>query len=274
MRHTSLFLLLCVALFSKRTLAGNSYSPRVYLSGFSNQFLSVDECRTQYRWVDGNTKCWGSHNYRNCTGFRGLVLRCYDEVTQDILKNMTTEMARQPIRPIRVRLHDRPYLWTDVLVPIRKQIVLVDLRLCEDTRITGKLAQLEMSKVVDFKLFNCHNLDIRRNDFSKSPEIRVIRFDSVTISALEVNSFQDLEYLRMLSLDYLRYHDWNGLTRDKAYLWKLHCGCEFAWFRSFIAANPRLLEPGRQGAMYEIVPDLWESEPKEKFEMFIPVDCD
>ncbi|XP_055355118.1 uncharacterized protein LOC129600577 [Paramacrobiotus metropolitanus] len=82
----------------------------------------------------------------------------------------------------------------------------------------------------------------------------------------------DLPALRLLSLEF-KLHNVEAFTSSmRKYLKRLHCGCEFEWFRQWWSRNWQLLRWASEGEIYRI-PDSCMIEPIRKEAVYLPIDC-
>ncbi|XP_055334275.1 uncharacterized protein LOC129585577 [Paramacrobiotus metropolitanus] len=181
------------------------------------------------------------------------IISCSATVPTAELLSQVQRAARQPIRPAGIFLTDHAHISSRIFHPIAAHVAVLLLRNCQDSRTTGKLADLQFNRLLRFHLSGCRQLDVRRDDFVATPEVRMIAFQNTTIKHLEQWTFMDLPYLQALSLEFGARAGKAPSTADyKYYLNRLHCGCEFEWFRQWMDRNPRYIQSKAARAVYHI----------------------
>ncbi|XP_055348733.1 uncharacterized protein LOC129595677 isoform X2 [Paramacrobiotus metropolitanus] len=120
----------------------------------------------------------------------------------------TTKRIRQisPHRAVMLSLFERDDtedpITVDVLDPLRNQLVHLALFTCYSKNVTAKLYELgEFPNLFSFETVDCFNLTVRKNDFSRLPQLRAITLYFTTIASLEPGTFTDLPHLRILILE-------------------------------------------------------------------------
>ncbi|XP_055347669.1 uncharacterized protein LOC129594844 isoform X2 [Paramacrobiotus metropolitanus] len=170
----------------------------------------------------------------NCTSALTLDINCNSAATSQDLQRMSTAMSKSPLRAIKLSAYDGEKLDVVNFASVRKQVVLFHLYNCISTRATHRL--------------------------------------NTIIQTVEKATFTNLPDLKLLSME-------NGLSDVKtfsegalAYLTRLHCGCEFQWFRNWWSGNQQLLRKANIGEVYRIT-DSWSNAAFNRAEIFLPIDC-
>ncbi|XP_055344816.1 uncharacterized protein LOC129592734 [Paramacrobiotus metropolitanus] len=215
----------------------------------------------------------GPKNGTPCNDFQGLDVFYTTDVKRQPLKALNNAIkANASHRALKFFLTDGDHMARDVFDPVRLQVVVLCLTDCRGSHTTTRVSRLFLDNLLDYQLFMCNDLVIKKRDFSNMKLLRMIRFRQSTVSSLEVGTFSDLlPNLQVLSLEYL-FNENTMMLDDKDYLRKIHCTCEFAWFRRWLTQNQRLLEARAEGSVYGL-PQSWQSEAVAKEELYVPVDC-
>ncbi|XP_055329620.1 uncharacterized protein LOC129582197 [Paramacrobiotus metropolitanus] len=257
---------------------------------FSIEPLSPEECATQELSDCQQHDCGKDARFQR---YAYEVIELYDRGYCNAssgglerIHRAVTAMTRLPIRPVMVYLEDRSPLAFNDMAEIRKRIVSFWLYNCVQERATRKLHDLYWTNVLEFMTVNCSELVIMKNDFENSMKLRQIFFWNTTIRTLEENTFTNLPSLVALSLQHnlknLRSFE-DELTeprppvmftqRIRDYLFRLHCSCEFAWFRRWWSNNTaRFIEIADQvDGAYQFFHAInsWYTFKKDQ----IPIDC-
>ncbi|XP_055347446.1 uncharacterized protein LOC129594698 [Paramacrobiotus metropolitanus] len=176
----------------------------------------------------------------------------------EITQSVSTISQR---RAVTIRLKERndstDPIHSDVVNPIREQIIELSILECRTTRTTAKVYDAGMlPNVIRFTMQSGLRLEIQKKDFSRMPKVRMISLSSCTVAVLEPYTFTDLPHLQSLSLeDGVGFHlrrlqmhpnrsEWDPETfgeDDLAMVWKLHCDCSYAWYRNFLKKIPSLI---------------------------------
>ncbi|XP_055348986.1 uncharacterized protein LOC129595879 [Paramacrobiotus metropolitanus] len=178
-----------------------------------------------------------------------------------------------PTRALTIALYDKAderwlAIHSDVIEPVRNQVIQLSALFCESQNITAKVHAMGMlPNVLRFQLgFYCHGLIIRKADFSRMPQVRVIQFiSSTTIAEMEPYTFTDLNNLQILTLEaqiandmYSRAENDHGYARGSLpdhvfqHTRRLHCDCSFAWFRNFLKKKPYLTAAMKEGELMTV----------------------
>ncbi|XP_055340978.1 uncharacterized protein LOC129590029 [Paramacrobiotus metropolitanus] len=231
---------------------------------------------------------------RDCTGYTAyqisvseerymgevspVVHQCDADAARADVRKQAAAIARLPLRPVRLTIKGGiPVNGSDVS-PIRNQIVIVDVLVSQDPRTTGQLRNLGLINLVHYNTFRCFDLDIKKSDFKASKKLRMIAFFNSTIRTLEAGTFMDLPFLSVLTLEQL--HQYVNETKVPAtfdqhfrdYLSRLHCNCNFAWFRRWWSTNSALLRTVERSEIYSFI-GAWSNPVITKEEMYVPIDC-
>ncbi|XP_055347408.1 uncharacterized protein LOC129594667 [Paramacrobiotus metropolitanus] len=145
---------------------------------------------------------------------------------------------------------------SDVINPIRNQIIELYVLGCRTTRTTAKIYEAGIfPNLILYKLQSGLRLEIQKKHFTRMPQIRSIRLVYCTIAALEPYTFTDLPHLQSLELEgNVGYHLYRVHETPDRRIWdpeifsdedfemirKLHCDCSYAWYRNFLREKPYL----------------------------------
>ncbi|XP_055356706.1 uncharacterized protein LOC129601824 [Paramacrobiotus metropolitanus] len=235
---------------------------------FSQEPMTAEQCGHQFT---ANCNQPGL-TVETCTSFQGLTINCSRPVSSTEIRQISAGLSRSPKRAIAVDLYDGDYIVFENFQNVRQQVVAIAIRNCISSRTVQKLAALRFSNLLELEIIHCTGLEIKRTDFSLSNKITVITFEDTTIKRLERGTFTDLPSLRVLSLELgMRNRAVFGRSiRD--YLKKLHCGCEFGWFRDWWDNNRQLLRKAALGEVY-FIPQAWRNVNYTKEDIYSPIDC-
>ncbi|XP_055345187.1 uncharacterized protein LOC129593028 isoform X2 [Paramacrobiotus metropolitanus] len=247
---------------------------------FSSEPMTERECRVRqivqcsflqrdYGWCEHQ---WpGGHVYLNTN--------CSYAVEVREIRQLAQAMALQPPRPtVWTIIGALPVTAADV-APIRRTIVSFDFFKCTSSRSTTKAGDLQLSSLLDYGIWDCSDLEVQRADFQRLSKLRLLMFSNTTIRSLQFDAFGYLPALRLLSLEHEIYD--NALEQSRGfgqrirdYLWRLHCGCDFAWFRQWWTNNTLLVHAydNDAGEVYAFR-DYARSYPLFRQNIFLPVDC-
>ncbi|XP_055356249.1 uncharacterized protein LOC129601461 isoform X2 [Paramacrobiotus metropolitanus] len=235
---------------------------------FSQEPMTSEQCGLQF-----TANCKPSrYTASSCATGQELAIDCGKLVTSAEIQQISAGISKSPMRAITVDLYDDEHITFDNFQAVRKQVVALFIRDCISSRTSQKLTTLGFSNLLHFWLVNCHGMEIKKTDFSQSNKIRAILFENTTIELLEQGTFTDLPSLRVLSLEF----NMNPMaafgTPTLEYMKKLHCGCEFHWFRDWWENNPQLLRKAAEGEVYSI-PQSWMNSAYSKENIYLPIDC-
>ncbi|XP_055354830.1 uncharacterized protein LOC129600365 [Paramacrobiotus metropolitanus] len=254
----------CTIAFPHVTAEDDNLLPK-----FSLEPLSFEQCRLQFTDF---CRPW-QHHYDYCTGFKGLAIRCSGpNISESQLSDIATAISQPPLRAVHVQLPDGAYITPFAMRPVQNQTVMIGVEDCVDAQVTKRLFHLRLHNLLQLRLENCYNLVLDKADFQWNHQIRIVRFTATTIASLEAGTFTDLPALSILSLEFFGL--WAGdLTQEqKDYARRLHCTCEFAWFRRWLDAKPTLLRHVKTGEVIRI-DESWENIESTRESMYFPVDC-
>ncbi|XP_055340335.1 uncharacterized protein LOC129589559 [Paramacrobiotus metropolitanus] len=239
-----------------------------FLPEFSDKLMTKDQCSAQF-----TNNCSPIQRKKSiCARFRGLEINCHSFVTPEEIAQMTAAFSRPPIRAVRVRLNDGPLITYNNFVRISTQVVQFTLSTCLSARASNKLMQLRFVRLLEFQLSWCDNLEIHKDDFKRSLQLRIIILAQSTIRTLEEDTFTNLQNLQVLSMEYGLEKLLRSQPRFRDYVARIHCECEFAWFRTWLKRNPRLLWKKDAGAIYNLQKSYSNSAYKRR-DLYIPIDC-
>ncbi|XP_055340394.1 uncharacterized protein LOC129589605 [Paramacrobiotus metropolitanus] len=191
---------------------------------------------------------------------------------------MALAMAEQPLRPVTIDVHEQ-LLSKYSFKPVKRQVVELCMESCISDRVTLKLQNLNFTNLLYFELNNCYNMVIDKSDFTTSVRLRIIMFYNSTIAAMQPGTFINLPHLQIVSLEALpeteRFYPFEPVFQK--FLQKLHCACEFAWYRSWWTNNKNLRLRVDRGELYSFGgpynDSYLESGDYKKEELYYPVDC-
>ncbi|XP_055340343.1 uncharacterized protein LOC129589568 [Paramacrobiotus metropolitanus] len=241
---------------------------------FSLEPMTDDQCQLQF-----NDYCTSDITTQwNCTNRRDLRVLCQSDAELPILESMAAGMAQEPLRLASLDVEEQ-LIARYSFSPIRNQILRLQLRNCITDRVTLRLEKLNFVNLLHFELHHCHGLIIQKADFAISQRLRIITFYNTTVNVLQPGSFTDLPELRILSLEALpdsqKNHNFEPSFRD--YLHRLHCSCEFAWYRSWWRSNPALRLRVQTGELYSFegpfIGTFFNSDEFNKEDVFHPINC-
>lgn len=158
----------------------------------------------------------------------------------------------------------------------RKNVVVLSIQSCSDKRTTSWPRDFTLANLETLFIQSCEELEIRKMDFSASCKLRYIAFYLVTFTSIEKDSFTNLPELKHLQLE-----SYGGRLRQSevaAWISRLHCHCDYSWFRRWLKGNPRILASKTIAQTlalhipYDSVDQLTAALPMYGT-LFVPVDC-
>ncbi|XP_055348014.1 uncharacterized protein LOC129595127 [Paramacrobiotus metropolitanus] len=270
------------------------------INSFRTDTLAADECRTYAKMLCGD----GKHDYCIMSYPPGsdmspltktyFEMSCWEGGTRTAIAVYARNVSlTSPNRAITLELAERndteDPVHHDAVDPIRQQIIQMQIRHCATATITAKIFGAgEVPNLVSLRVWQGRDLVVKRRDFSRMPNVRMIIFGLTTIQELEPYTFTDIAHLESLTLEmkigYILYimskpeHDqfWEpgslqGKDLDKVK--KIHCDCSFAWFRNFLKRKPHLIQEKREGEVAVIGNYLSESTNTGIWKGSLSVDC-
>ncbi|XP_055348008.1 uncharacterized protein LOC129595119 [Paramacrobiotus metropolitanus] len=183
------------------------------INSFRTDTLTADECRTYAEMPCGD----GKHDYCLMHYAPGsnkdpltktyVEMSCWDGGTRTAIAQYATNVSiTSPNRAITLQLAERndteDPVHHDVIDPIRKQIIELQIRRCATVTTTAKIFGVgELANLVSFLLWNGRDLVVKRQNFSRLPNVRIITFALTTIQELEPYTFTDIAHLQSLTLE-------------------------------------------------------------------------
>ncbi|XP_055354428.1 uncharacterized protein LOC129600062 [Paramacrobiotus metropolitanus] len=187
-----------------------------------------------------------------------LEVECEQADRSDIMQ-LTRNISRiSPNRAVTIELVEKSdpsgHVHFDVIEPIRWQIV--GLTVISNTSMTTlKVYEAgTLPRLLRIEVEYGYNLVVKKKDVSRMPQIRMICFRLSNIKTLEQYTFMDLPHLESLmlekeisrELDLKEWYAGRNRTYDSRFItsggvhkvWRLHCGCSFAWLRNFLKQKP------------------------------------
>ncbi|XP_055354268.1 uncharacterized protein LOC129599928 isoform X1 [Paramacrobiotus metropolitanus] len=208
-----------------------------------------------------------------------------------LTKNIPTLAAN---RATKIELQERndttDPVHTDVIEPIRNQLIHLSIRNCVTNSATAKVYDLgNLPFVLRFDMQSCWGLVVKKRDFERMPQVRMMRFLGSTIESMEPYTFTNLGYLRSLVIEehiaYFMEQKTDGLKHnlpagnfiadaDVERVRKLHCDCSFAWLRNFLKKNPSLIAEKVKGQAY-ILGNFLSAAVwiRDSYQSVLSVDC-
>ncbi|XP_055340763.1 uncharacterized protein LOC129589887 [Paramacrobiotus metropolitanus] len=265
----------------KNSTALSDVIPPAAAYPFRTDLITVEECSlyVQYsveRFICADRQVLGYLcNVTDKNPRKAQMLNTYLDVSciyrSHALVANTTKHVRQisPHRAVLLNLFEwdaeQDPVTVDVVEPIRNQTVHLAVHDCRSPNTTAKVYALGLlPSLYSFALDACPNVTIQKTHFSGMPQLRIIWFYVTTISSLEPGTFTDLIHLRSLTLEkhyikvlinqnnpnpaYIKFSTDGNLH----YLYDLHCGCSFAWLRSFLKQKPYLIGEKDPGEVFII----------------------
>ncbi|XP_055355318.1 uncharacterized protein LOC129600764 [Paramacrobiotus metropolitanus] len=233
---------------------------------FLNTRLSQLECQELF-----TDRCQPPGDKDNCSAVDTSVLEisCSWELSLLELRGLLQNLAGFGMRQIIVDLPDKIYITANLWSPVRPQIVVYQTYNCSSAETTAKVSG--MSSLLSLYLKYCDGLVIQKTHFQGTPKLRWVRMVYSSIAALEKGTFLNLLDLRLLSLEISFFYTPFTET-GRAFIGRLHCQTELAWYRRFLQRNPVLLAAKLPGEVYH-VNERWQSVGLGKSEIYYPVDC-
>ncbi|XP_055334210.1 uncharacterized protein LOC129585523 [Paramacrobiotus metropolitanus] len=178
------------------------------------------------------------------------ILHCTWEVTHADLQILIDRFERLHY-PVGIFLYDsKKYLKPQIFQPISRQVVILNLQYCVRRSTSETPYILGFRKLQRFQLSHCLDLDIRKQHFDTLAELRMMTLHNCTVLHLDRDTFSNLPQLHSLSLDYAS----PGITKRspafRAFLYRLHCGKKFAWFRCWLEAFPQYFQSRMEKEIY------------------------
>ncbi|XP_055356306.1 uncharacterized protein LOC129601495 [Paramacrobiotus metropolitanus] len=247
---------------------------------FSSQPMTDNECAVQllnqctsmqrdYSWCDEH---WPHDPF--------VDVNCTDDERVRETREVAKALSRQPPRPTVWTFYGNLPVVSSDIAPIRQTIFLFELFNCISSRSTALPGDFGLTSLLHFSIWYCSDLDVERDDFQRLQKLRILTFVNTTIRSLQSDSFSDLTALSLLSLEA---YDFNPFSSNPArdfepryreYLWRLHCGCDFAWFRQWWTNNTLLLHENDTvwGEVYTFR-GFATSSPLSRRDIYLPIDC-
>ncbi|XP_055340322.1 uncharacterized protein LOC129589551 [Paramacrobiotus metropolitanus] len=241
---------------------------------FSLDPMTEDQCQQQFnKYCGSDLTMWN-----NCTRRKDLRIRCLSNAPLSVLERMAVNLAKEPLRLASMEVEER-LLAIYSFKPIQTQVLKLQLCNCFTARVTRRLITLNFENLIHFELYHCHNLIIEKADFTMYQRLRIITFYNTTVNALQSGSFADLPELRILSLEALSnsQKNYNFEPTFREYLQRLHCSCEFAWYRSWWRNSKALRLRVQTGELYSFEGPsegtFFNSDPFIKEDLYHPINC-
>ncbi|XP_055347968.1 uncharacterized protein LOC129595081 [Paramacrobiotus metropolitanus] len=245
------------------------------ISSFRMDTLTAEECRTYAEMSCGDGKydyCimdYPPDSQVNPLTKTYFEISCWDGGTRTAIAQYSRNVSvTSPNRAIALELAERndteDPVHHEAIDPIRKQIIQLYMRSCVTAQITAKIFGAgDMPNLVTLQLWRGRDLVVKKRDFSRLPNIRMIIFGYTTIQEMEAYTFTDIVHLESLALEkkigynlYLLQPEeskwlssmrpWSLQASDMAKVGRLHCDCAFAWYRNFLKRKPYLIQGDRE----------------------------
>ncbi|XP_055355903.1 uncharacterized protein LOC129601188 isoform X1 [Paramacrobiotus metropolitanus] len=194
------------------------------------------------------------------------------------IRELAMAMAKQRLRPTTLIISQHWNVTAADVAPIRRTIVSLDVGGGTGSRVTEIPHELRLSSLLYFGILSCSDLVVQRSDFERLPKLRELLFSNTTLRSLQFDAFGALRDLRLLvpegDFSYRALVEGGFSKRVLEYVWRLHCGCDFAWFRQWWTNNTRLLH-GEQTEAGEVwaFSNYIRSDPLMRADVFLPIDC-
>ncbi|XP_055345228.1 uncharacterized protein LOC129593067 [Paramacrobiotus metropolitanus] len=196
---------------------------------------------------------------------------------------LTALLVRLPPRPLFMYWTDNIPIERADLERVRPYIFGLQITWgCSQRRTTSLPHRHRLVNLLEYGLSDCTDLEIKKADFHYSRKLRDIQLYNCTIRSLEINTFSDLPSLELLSLEghfhtgpEIVDHSWFTPAYDqriRSYLFRLHCSCEFAWYRRWRASNTALMSEADEGDVWWIMPYAYNGL-YFPIDAFVPIDC-
>ncbi|XP_055354401.1 uncharacterized protein LOC129600038 [Paramacrobiotus metropolitanus] len=203
-----------------------------------------------------------------------LKFECQGANRSDMLELTRNISSISPNRAVTILLSEKGGashpVHSDVIEPIRQQIVELAV-LSNTSATTYKVFEAGiLPRLLRFEVQYGNNLDVKKRDFSRMPEVRMICFKSSIIDTLERYTFMDLPALESLVLEkeisfaLYRKEKYAQRNRGRPYEYglissediqkvrRLHCDCSFAWLRNFLKRRPHLVSHKGEGEVFVV----------------------
>ncbi|XP_055340422.1 uncharacterized protein LOC129589626 [Paramacrobiotus metropolitanus] len=241
---------------------------------FSMERMTDDECAAQFnRYCQPDVTTIDNCNERN-----DYRIGCRSTASVAVLERMALDMAGPPLRPVSIHVEEQ-LLSTYSFTPVQGQVVKLQLSNCTTDRVTSRLIKLNYTNLLHFELYHCFNLTIEKADFKTSQQLGMILFYNTTIVDMQPGTFSDLPNLQILSLEALleSQKNYNFDPNFRNSLHDLHCGCKFAWFRSWWRGSHNLRLRAEVGQVYSFEAPYsdrrLENSEVAKEDLYHPVNC-
>ncbi|XP_055353116.1 uncharacterized protein LOC129599021 isoform X2 [Paramacrobiotus metropolitanus] len=231
---------------------------------FDQTFLAPEECDVQFNEHCGLTTL----DRRHCRTAKALIIACTMHADENILWNMTSAMAKYPLREVGIILVESQ-ITPEPFRPIRDQVTTLIMLVCSVSQATARIPSLGFSNLKEFGMIECRGVNVRKQDFAYSRKLSVITFTNTTLTYLEKGTFTNLEHLELLAW-HLRVHQSPVFTAEmQDFLRYMHCSCELGWFRQWWKASKLIKNPSNSSK--NRVPFL--NTDLQISEIFLPIDC-
>ncbi|XP_055350424.1 tenascin-N-like isoform X2 [Paramacrobiotus metropolitanus] len=214
-----------------------------------------------------------NHTIANCSLSYGLQINCDNQADAQEVRQLAKSLSQSPLRAAFINLTESPLVTFDNLSPVRLTTVVLHLRDCVTPRATGKLQQLAFSNLLDFELYNCYDVVVKKTDFWLSLKLRLIQFVNTTMRSLEVDTFTVLPALRLLSVE-RGFDKLPVFSNDVGeYIMRLHCSSEYEWLRDLLTGS-QLMQEAEAGEIFRIPMSPWKNEEIEMRDVYHPITCE
>ncbi|XP_055347871.1 uncharacterized protein LOC129594999 isoform X2 [Paramacrobiotus metropolitanus] len=249
---------------------------------FSSEPVTETECQ-----ILTIVRCYSVHrNFHSCKNYPFTPAKvegqpepdCNGAVQKREIRELATAMAKQRLRPTTLTMSQRWNITAADVSPVRRTMVNLYVFGCTDSRTTQIPRELRLNNLLYLEIMSCSDQAVQRSDFERLPKLRQLMFSNTTMVSLEMDAFSALPDLRLLVPEgdffYRALVEGRFPQRARDYVWRLHCGCELAWFRQWWTNNTRLLhgvqtEAGEVWAILNYV----RSDPLMRADVFLPIDC-
>ncbi|XP_055340321.1 uncharacterized protein LOC129589550 [Paramacrobiotus metropolitanus] len=240
---------------------------------FSLEPIEGDRCQVQF-----NDYCApGQITQENCRRRNYFHIRCRSDAPVPVLESMTAVMADKTVRPVSIDVDER-LISSYSFEPIRIQVLKLQIHNCTTERVTLRLKQLNFVNLLHLELHHCHNLIIEKTDISVFQQLRITTFRNSTVHVMQPGTFTDLPEMRIISLEALSatQKNQNFEAPYREFLRRLHCSCEFSWYRSWWRSNKQLRLKAQIEELYSFdgpTSALLCNDEFSKEGLFHPINC-